>query len=75
MKAIDGTYATALNDFLWDPLMPEGKRAQILRAKRNEKGVDQSAATDLVGNGDYTPSGDRENPDHEIGRAPSRERA
>ena len=61
LKAENGTFATALEKYLWDEEFPAFTRNEILRVKRNETSVDTSESANVVGDHDYTPTGHREN--------------
>ena len=58
----DGTFKTTLLSFLWNPLFPASKRAQIYRYKRNDLGIDLTEGKTLFGNADQTPTDTRNDP-------------
>ncbi len=62
LKAIDGTYKTALEEYMWEvPNFPWQIRQQLLRIKRNEKSVDLSASGELNGDeNEFSPTNNRE---------------
>ena len=62
LKATDGTFKTALEEYMWEiPNFPWLIRQQILRIKRNEVGVDLSASGELNGDeNDFSPTNNRE---------------
>ena len=53
------SYSEALCEFMYDDLFPNLKRAEILRVKRRETGVDLSHNTLGAGNDNFSPTKDR----------------
>ena len=59
LKSADGTFATALESHMNDENFPEPTKAEIMRAKRNDRGVDLSEAAGLIGDTNFTPTDSR----------------